>query len=47
MSHLDNGFRSLTNVFRKRMTLTSCWRGKRRMNICCSSWMTRRLTARS
>lgn len=47
MSHLDNGFRSLNlKRFRKRTTLTRFRRGKRRMNICCNSWMGLKSAAR-
>jgi hypothetical protein len=47
MSHLDNGFRSLNlKRFPETDDVNPLRRGKRRMNICCSSWMTLKSAAR-
>lgn len=47
MSHLDNGFRSLTlQRFPATDDVNPLQRGKRRMNICCNSWTTQKSAAR-
>ncbi len=43
MSHLDNGFRSLTlQRFPATDDVNPLQAGKRRMSICCNSWTTQK-----